>query len=114
MTAYDRFFALCQERGVAPSFAMVQAGLSKALATKWKQNPDITPNGETLSKLSKFFNVPADYFIVDKQGGQLVVRDPYEIMTLTRAMRNMTEQQRKEVLHYAEYICPHAFDMKEG
>ena len=111
MTPYERFEELCKERGLAPTAAMVQAGLSKALASKWKVSKDFTPNGDSLSKLSKFFNVPADYFISD-DSKQTVTRDSYDIAMLTKALRNMTEQQRREVLHYAEYICPHAFNTK--
>ena len=111
MTAYERFEELCKERGIAPTTAMVQAGLSKALASKWKTSADVTPNGDSLSKLSKFFNVPVDYFLRD-ENDNITTRDPYDIVMLTRALRNMTEQQRREVLHYAEYICPHAFNTK--
>lgn len=112
MTPYDRFLALCREKGLTPSAAMIQAGLSKALSTKWKGSPDITPNGETLAKLSKFFTVPADYFISDKYEGIPSFHEPADIAMLAAAMRNMTEQQRREVIHYAEYICPHAFHTK--
>lgn len=112
MTNYERFLALCNQRGLTPSAAMIQAGLSKALATKWKQSDSITPNGETLSKLSKFFNVPADYFVGAEEDNPPAYRELPEIATLASAMRNMTPEQRREVIHYAEYICPHAFDTK--
>lgn len=110
MTSYERFLNICREKSVAPTTAMVQAGLSKALANKWKTTPGFIPNGMTLVKLSKFFNVSADYFLTDESNPN--TREPADIALLSRAMRNMTEQQRKEVIHYAEYICPHAFNTK--
>ena len=112
MTSYERFIAICKQRGITASSAMIQAGLSKALATKWKQNQSIVPNGETLSKLSKFFNVPVDYFIGNGDDDPPPYRESPDVAYLAAAMRNMTPEQRKEVIHYAEYICPHAFDTK--
>lgn len=112
MTGYKRFLNLCNERGISPSAAMINAGLSKALATKWKSNENVTPNGATLSKLSKYFNVSADYFFGDEQNTYGNYNEYPDVVRLSRAMMNMTDAQRKEVIHYAEFICGSAFDGK--
>lgn len=54
---YDRFSALCAERGVSPSRAAIEAGLSKSTVTKWKSNPDSEPTGSAIKKLSDYFGI---------------------------------------------------------
>ena len=56
---YDRFCALCAQRGESPSRAAVTAGLSKAVVTKWKQNPAALPSGLAVRKLTEYFGITA-------------------------------------------------------
>lgn len=110
MNSYDKLKLLCESRGISISNAMIQAGLSKSLATKWKQAEDFTPNADSLWKLSKFFNVSVDYFIDDSLGDNYVAfKETPEIVRLSIAMQNMTPEQRTEIIHYAQYLCPNAF-----
>lgn len=55
---YDKFLELCQKKGVKPSPAAEEAGISKSLVTKWKTQRIETPSADILNKLSKYFNVP--------------------------------------------------------
>lgn len=55
MCFYDNFIKLCKTKGVAPSKALIEAGLSKSLNSKWASNPYSTPNGETLTRLAAYF-----------------------------------------------------------
>lgn len=64
---FNKFTFLCDKKGIAYTRALIDSGLSKALYNKWKNKPNTIPNGETLVKLSKFFNVPIDYFSDDEQ-----------------------------------------------
>lgn len=54
---YDRFVALCAQRGESPSRAAQNAGVSKAAVSRWKQNPDAFPSGAAVGKLSAYFGV---------------------------------------------------------
>lgn len=54
---YERFIALCAQRGESPSRAALNAGISKAVVTKWKQNPDAFPSGAVAKKLSNYFGI---------------------------------------------------------
>ena len=54
---YDRFAALCKSRGVSPSRAAEDAGLSKSTVTKWKRTPDARPTGNVIEKLTKYFGL---------------------------------------------------------
>ena len=52
---YDRFVMLCESRGVSPSRAAIDAGLSKSTVTKWKRSPDARPTGNVIEKLPRNF-----------------------------------------------------------
>ena len=54
---YDKFVRICAERGISPSRAAVEAGLSKSTVTKWKNAPDSAPTGAALQKLTEYFNI---------------------------------------------------------
>lgn len=54
---YDRFVQICSDRGVSPSRAATEAGLSKSTVTKWKNTPDSKPTGAALKKLSDYFDI---------------------------------------------------------
>ena len=54
---YDRFVALCTQRGETPSRAALNAGLSKAIVSKWKQNPNAFPSGPVAEKLANYFGI---------------------------------------------------------
>lgn len=54
---YDRFVALCTQRGETPSRAALNAGISKAIVSKWKQNPAAFPSGPVAEKLANYFGI---------------------------------------------------------
>lgn len=54
---YDRFLQLCHQKGISPSRAAIEAGISKSLVTKWKTNGCKDPSPEVLRKLSAYFHV---------------------------------------------------------
>lgn len=55
---YDRFMELCKQKGEKPSRAAIDAGISKSLVTKWKNNASEIPSMDVLDKLAKYFNIP--------------------------------------------------------
>lgn len=57
MTFYQAFCELCESKHILPTVALVEAGLSKGNVTKWKNNPDAVPNGETLTKVANYFRI---------------------------------------------------------
>ena len=54
---YDKFVQLCNQKGVSPSRAAIDAGISKSLVTKWKANGCKDPSPDVLRKLSIYFGV---------------------------------------------------------
>ena len=54
---YDKFIQLCNQKGVSPSRAAIDAGISKSLVTKWKANGCKEPSPDVLRKLASYFGV---------------------------------------------------------
>lgn len=59
---YDLYSELCREKGVSPSRAALDIGISKSLPTSWK-NTGTMPKGEILSKIAVYFGVSVDYLL---------------------------------------------------
>ena len=59
---YDRYAALCQERGITLSKAAEEIGINKASVTNWKKN-GYTPRAEALQKIADYFGVSATYLL---------------------------------------------------
>ena len=58
---WERFYSLCLRMGKKPNPVGKEIGLSSGIISKWKAGG--IPNGETLMKLSKYFNVSVDYLL---------------------------------------------------
>lgn len=54
---YDRFIYLCKCKGVSPSRAALDAGISKSLVTKWKTNVAKEPSPDVLRRLASYFGI---------------------------------------------------------
>lgn len=67
---YDRFVALCAQRGESPSRAAINAGISKAVVTKWKQNPAAFPSGAVVEKLTDYFGVSVAELLQEAEDSQ--------------------------------------------
>lgn len=57
---YDRFLELCKEKGVKPTNACVEAGLSRGLAAKWKSTGTEKPSADALEKMAAYFDMTID------------------------------------------------------
>ena len=64
---YDKYLALCKQKGIAPSRAAEEAGFTKSLVTKWKSNKVETPSADILNKLSAYFNTPISELLDEKE-----------------------------------------------
>jgi len=58
---YDRFTILCAEKGVSPSKAAQDNGISKTSVTRWKNGA--VPNADILISLAAYFDVSVDYLL---------------------------------------------------
>ena len=65
---YDRFLQLCAQRGISPSKAAVEAGISKSLVTKWRTNAVQVPSAEVLQKLARYFSLSVSDLLEETAG----------------------------------------------
>lgn len=63
---YDRFVAICKERGVSPSKVAIHCGFNKSSVTNWKKN-GYAPRQEILTKIANYFGVSIDYLLGNEQ-----------------------------------------------
>ena len=64
MNFYDKFMLLCRQRGTKASPVCEAIGLNRSAASRWKNGG--VPDGSTVLKICKYFNVPVSYFYEDK------------------------------------------------
>ena len=93
-TFYDKYLKLCDFKGVNPTKAALEIGLSKATPTKWK-NTDATPNGKTLKKIAEYFHVQESFLLHDDW-----VLSPFskEELTLIELYRKADEYDKETIL----------------
>mgnify|MGYP002581075424 CR=1 FL=1 len=64
---FDNFLALCDSKNVAPTKAVIDAGLPKSSWSYWKkkyeQGEDPKPSSDNASRLAQYFAVTVDYLL---------------------------------------------------
>ena len=108
---YDRFIYLCKQKGVSPSRAALDAGISKSLVTKWKSLNTEIPSPDVLSKLSKYFSIPVSELLGEETEkaatgiGERTVSDEDIKFALFRGHEDITDEMYEEVKNFAEYVA---------
>ena len=64
---YDKFLELCKKKGVKPTPAAIDAGISKSLVTKWRTMKIEIPSPEVLAKISQYFNGPISELLSEEE-----------------------------------------------
>ncbi len=80
---YDKFKLLCDAKGVSCNKAALEIGLSNATPTKWKKT-GATPDGATLAKVARYFNVSVNLLLEDFSDGE-----PIEFTVSIDELRNL-------------------------
>lgn len=105
---YDRFAYLCKQKGVSPSRAALDAGISKSLVTKWKNNNTEIPSPDVLNKLSKYFGIPVSELLDEKVPAESSKRPATKeevIFALFRGREDITDSMYEEIQNFADYIA---------
>lgn len=67
---YDRFEELCREKGVRITRACQDMGLSRSLASKWKNTGTEKPSADVLERMSLYFGISINEILnVEKKTG---------------------------------------------
>ena len=101
---YDKFVSLCKEKGVAPTRAALDIGLSKSAPIKWRTT-GATPNGETLNKIAEYFSVSVSVLFGEETKKATTPKGEREMDDLTNEILNELEgMSHAEILLVKERI----------
>ena len=101
---YDKFVFLCKEKGVAPTRAALDIGLSKSAPIKWRTT-GATPNGETLNKIAEYFSVSVSVLFGEETKKAPTPKGEREMDDLTNEILNELEgMSHAEILLVKERI----------
>ena len=105
---YDRFIGLCAEKGVKPTNACIEAGLSRGLAAKWKATGTEKPSADALEKLSIYFGKSIDEILRTKKAptteGERKVDDDDIKFALFGGEGEITDAMYEEVRRFARMV----------
>ena len=93
---YDTFVFLCKQKGLSPSKAAMDAGISKSLVTKWKTIGTEVPSPEVLKKLSNYFGVTPDYLLGYDVQSQIDTLSQ-QIFQLKKEIRTASAARKEEL-----------------
>ena len=101
---YDKFVSLCKEKGVAPTRAALDIGLSKSAPIKWRTT-GATPNGETLNKIAEYFSLSVSVLFGEETKKAPTPKGEREMDDLTNEILNELEgMSHAEILLVKERI----------
>lgn len=107
---YDRFVYLCSQKGISPSKAAVDAGISKSLVTKWRNNKVDVPSPEVIKKLAKYFGMSVSEILDEEaekaptESGERSVSDDDIKFALFGGDGEITDAMYQEVKEFAALI----------
>ncbi len=87
---YDVFVMLCNQKGISLSRAAEDIRLNRAAVAKWKKGA--IPGGDTLSKLSDYFEVPIEYLLTGKENAPTTGGDD-ELQEYLEELRSRPEKK---------------------
>lgn len=111
---YDQYLNLCNRKGVSPTRAALDIGVSKTSVTRWKDGA--TPNGDILKALADYFGVSVDYLLngtdpnhpeydvtlddfsyaMLEESGALSDADKQTLLDMARLMRKRQHEEGKD------------------
>lgn len=95
----DVFEKLCKINGVEPTPVLVKCGMSPATASNWIKKRDVVPDGKTVIKLAKYFNVSTDLLLMG-EGAELNVVE----QSLINSYRGLSHENQDVILSNIEAL----------
>ena len=101
---YDLFSNLCIKKGVSPSKACIDMGLSRSLAAKWK-NTKATPSADVIAKIADYFGVSAGYLLGREEKTSSKDVTDSEIKFALFGDPNFDDEDFEDVKRYAQFVA---------
>lgn len=102
---WERFYNLCLRNGKRPNPVGKEIGLSSGIISKWKNGG--IPNGETLMKLARYFNVSTDYLLglspYIQINGEFVAMEYTDLELKKQIEENSAKLNNKGLTKLSEY-----------
>ena len=99
---YDKFVFLCKEKGVAPTRAALDIGLSKSAPIKWRTT-GATPNGETLNKIAEYFSVSVSVLLGEETKKAPTPEDDFTY-AFYKESKDLPDEKKKMLLDMARFM----------
>jgi transcriptional regulator with XRE-family HTH domain len=107
---FDNFLALCDSKNVAPTKAVIDAGLPKSSWSYWKkkyeQGEDPKPSSDNASRLAQYFGVTVDYLLTGNQKENPPQQPQSEVDAaverIRRKLESMPKEQREALMNLIE------------
>lgn len=101
---YSRYVALCRSRGVTPSRAAEEAGVSKSSVSKWKRDPTAMPSGNVINRLCAYFGISASQLFGEKNPPVPQPGDEALKFALFGGRQDITQEMFDEVRSFAQFL----------
>ncbi len=113
---FNRFKALCDEKGISVYRACTDIGLNRSAVAKWKTGGK--PNGSTAGKLAEYFGVSTDYLLgqTDEKlpgNSSQGVSDEQIKFALFGGDGEITDAMYEEVKQFAAFVKQREAEKKE-
>lgn len=109
---YDIYCDLCKKKGVTPTRAAIEMGLSKSTPTAWKKQ-GITPQAAQLQKIANYFEVPIDYLMRPDYDPAKIIRDASRALALEKEKTSQPDELEGVYLSFARQAQESRIDPKD-
>lgn len=105
---YDKYVALCAQKGITPSAAAKAIGINKAAVSNWKYRKN-GPSDVTMQKIADYFGVPVSELTEETkkaptQEGERKVSDDDIMFALWGDSDDVDKDDLDDVKRYAAFV----------
>lgn len=93
---YDQLEFLCKKNNIAVSGLIKKLGMSTGTVAKWKEG--IIPNGETILKISEYFNISTDFLLTGKLHSSDLSFEEIELLQRFRMLPDIGKEKTKSYI----------------
>lgn len=90
---YSRLKLLCDEKGISPTKACSEIGISKGTLSYWKNTDGFVPKNDILRKIALYFDVSTEYL-----SGNSDLRNPIQVSEIDELTEYLEELRTRSEL----------------